>query len=400
MRNLLFLIVLIFIVSCKPKAVVEKETFYSLEADTIKFGNGLSQIRTDTLFTKTNYVPLENTKASLVGKANKVIISEGITFILDSDISKSLFLFNNEGKLISKIAEFGDHPGGYKSIVDFSVDVHQKQVIILDERKQKILYYDFNGLFIKKQDITYNGDYIGAVNFVYSNNEFIFNTNNNCFSRGQCFNLYFFNKNLDFVSKNFFTPKAEENLKRSDIGVLNLNSEGNMLFNKYGSDMVYTLKEGRNINGKYLLDFGAIKSKDLAVTNYNKLSNLLQKKNQTIGAKQVFETDKWVYGNFLKGQKSIHHFFYDKHHKINYYSDSVIPSPSGVFISEIVGVTNNTLIGVLSSEFLFHIKNQLKKVEDKKIIDSFCNIHGKEFYDLILSIEENSNPILCFYEFK
>ena len=93
--------------------------------------------------TEIRYIPLETNASSLVGEVRK--ISYENEKILIKDASQNCFLFDTDGKLCSKIGQFGQGPNDYIFI---------QEVLILDSflflfDQHKILIYDTNGYLVE-----------------------------------------------------------------------------------------------------------------------------------------------------------------------------------------------------------------------------------------------------------
>jgi hypothetical protein len=91
---------------------------------------------------------LQDTEDNLIGKIDKLIVNNGI-YILDSRLSKSLYKFDMDGKLLFKISDVGSGPGEFYLPFDF--DISDSEIFILDLNQRKILSYDLNdGEFISE----------------------------------------------------------------------------------------------------------------------------------------------------------------------------------------------------------------------------------------------------------
>ena len=91
------------------------------------------------------YIRLESKQYTRISTTYLLDFSED--FLLVSD-RKNCFLFDNQGKFISKIGNAGRGPGEYTHISNVKIDSKSNNVLLQSGRS--ILRYDNNGLFIQK----------------------------------------------------------------------------------------------------------------------------------------------------------------------------------------------------------------------------------------------------------
>jgi len=88
-------------------------------------------------------IPLEYCENCLVGEIRKVIKVKD--YLVISDYSGSLFLFNLKGEFIRKIGSQGDAPQQYAIMTDFTVDEQSKTIYV--NAIGALVAYDFQGNF-------------------------------------------------------------------------------------------------------------------------------------------------------------------------------------------------------------------------------------------------------------
>ena len=96
------------------------------------------------------YIPLETNDRSSFGTINKVIIEDNLIFVLDIEFAKKALIFDIEGKFVGELGQKGKGPNEYILLQDLDIDRVNKQVILFDVKGRKLLYYKYNGEFIKK----------------------------------------------------------------------------------------------------------------------------------------------------------------------------------------------------------------------------------------------------------
>ena len=97
-------------------------------------------------------VVLETIEESILGSIRKISISEKYIYILTWGEAQ-VFIFDREGKYITKIDRNGSGPGEYNYVVDMYID-HEKDLIYLYDKTQKVLFcFNHNQDLVKKIDL-------------------------------------------------------------------------------------------------------------------------------------------------------------------------------------------------------------------------------------------------------
>lgn len=104
------------------------------------------QIPFSSVFKDFKVVPLETSDKCLIGNISQIEILNDTMYVLDSNIAKALFVFDNNGKFIRKIGTVGKGPGEYINPLSFTLDEKNSQIQILDRRK--IMKFNNNGKLI------------------------------------------------------------------------------------------------------------------------------------------------------------------------------------------------------------------------------------------------------------
>ncbi len=110
----------------------------------------------ETFFSQMNLVPLETTEQALIRDIDAVSMVGDTLFLLDRRQLK-VFIYLTDGKLVNVIEDIGNGPKEYSRIVD--IDVHNGALAVLCDAPTKIMYYTYDGEFVKEQRLT---DYWGA----------------------------------------------------------------------------------------------------------------------------------------------------------------------------------------------------------------------------------------------
>ena len=145
----LFIIVFTFFLfnSCqkavKPKCKDCLILHASLDAEVIDWEKFLDKIE---------LIPLETTDNSLISYIEKYDYFEGKHYIFDGS-QYILFIFDENGNYLNRIAKKGQGPGEYRFIYDCAINPQKGQIEMLSP--DRFIYcYDFNGIHKKTYDLT------------------------------------------------------------------------------------------------------------------------------------------------------------------------------------------------------------------------------------------------------
>ena len=151
-RNLfdLILIICLFITSCSGgnEQSTQGEEVISLAKESFNL--------TEDFFSQISLVPLQTTEQALIRDIDAVSMVGDTLFLLDRRQLK-VFIYLTDGKLVNVIEDIGNGPKEYSRIVD--IDVHNGALAVLCDAPTKIMYYTYDGEFVKEQRLT---DYWGT----------------------------------------------------------------------------------------------------------------------------------------------------------------------------------------------------------------------------------------------
>lgn len=102
-------------------------------------------------------IPLETNDSCLLSSVRIKEVAENDIWIIDNN---KVYRFDRKtGKLLFMLDRKGQGPEEYLSISDFSVDFRLKILFIYDLQKQKILKYDFTGIFLGAVENSFTGSF-------------------------------------------------------------------------------------------------------------------------------------------------------------------------------------------------------------------------------------------------
>lgn len=96
-------------------------------------------------------IVLDTANNSFIGHVNKLFVTEDKLYIWDRD-NKAIFIYDSNGKYLSRIASQGRAKNEYVDIDDFYVS--KNRIYILDNATMRLLEYDIIGKYIKTLDIS------------------------------------------------------------------------------------------------------------------------------------------------------------------------------------------------------------------------------------------------------
>ena len=108
----------------------------------------------DSIIKNIEYVKLQSFNNALIGYVSKIIVTEDRIVVADTRMAQAVFVFDRKGNAKAVISRLGRGPQEYTYMADASITPDQKQVVVMDNRADKLVYYDMDGKFIKaKQEL-------------------------------------------------------------------------------------------------------------------------------------------------------------------------------------------------------------------------------------------------------
>jgi len=149
MKRTLFIAfsVLLLAVSCKESVKTEIVTApveLTIETEAIRPAYG---------FSKSELIPLELNDLSLVGTIDKLIVNNDMIFILDKEITKSVFCFSTAGNFLFKINSIGEGEGNFSKPYD--LNLLNESLYVLDILQRKIMVFDLEGNFKHEKPVPF-----------------------------------------------------------------------------------------------------------------------------------------------------------------------------------------------------------------------------------------------------
>ncbi|MDR3246669.1 MAG: 6-bladed beta-propeller [Prevotellaceae bacterium] len=157
MKKYLFILCLYLNFSCDENKIINNAS-YTIDINTIETED---TIKMSSIFKKVNTIILEDHEYAIIGMVSAVQIFDDHIFVLDTPISKKLFVFDKTGTFLRQIGSLGQGPGEYLGINDFCIDPKSREIYLLDDWSKKVYKYNSdNGKYISSlklpvNDVTY-----------------------------------------------------------------------------------------------------------------------------------------------------------------------------------------------------------------------------------------------------
>ena len=120
----------------------DKNGLPDVETIVIDYDKAEKSIDLKNIFSTVSFqtIALETNANCLIGEVTKMVSRNDTIFIVDK-ISKSIFLFNDKGKFLSKICREGRGPQEYLNFSD--VFIGDNHILVIDNYQFKVCCYDF-----------------------------------------------------------------------------------------------------------------------------------------------------------------------------------------------------------------------------------------------------------------
>jgi len=341
-------------------------------------------------FKDVEIVPLETTHRSLLGNFSPGIttikVSNSLIFIKDDF---SLFVFNKQGKFISKIGSRGEGPEEYGTINDFFIDETKTQIVLIDELKHKFFRYDFHG------------------NFLYSENappEIRKTVQVIPVKNGMLLNHY-----INFEANNAYTLIKENKVESvlsyepvSTVGYMYVLSRSMMTRVKDDidfilplNDTIYTLQSG-NFVPKYIVDLPSplaprdqFSKTDVTNSHIRQIFKFAREGFFT-GFYAIFETEKMIYLSYRQDGMVMGYYLGNKKSMNgNYYLITPGKTVDKIPFFNVQGNCNDAFIGISSAQELLSLKDKINSSDE--------NPQLSKLKQIIENLKYDDNPVLFFY---
>jgi hypothetical protein len=350
-----------------------------------------TELNLDKSIDSVYYVPLETNKKCLIGKIDKIYEDESHIVVVDKEFAKEVFIFDNKGKFLAKASGFGDGPRQYGRISDASVDFVCRQVTVMDEVRRKLLYYGFDGQFIKAAPIPFYFNFLeygnGDTTMTWAN----LNVINSHIPAIENYGLFQASRTGQVLHKAFpfDTRQTGNNYSNASLKVLSRSGSG-VYYNPRMSDYIFKVDSDK-ISPLYYLDmqgksFTDEEFADLTDDIYNKR---LKETDFFMFNGDYAINDDFVYCKILNKVKFFG-CFYNRNLKkgINFAMVQADHPRTILFTFPQTGY-KNYFISILNAPDMASLQKKLKLFRKDPLV-----------IDLYQKVRPGDNPVLMYYSFK
>ena len=354
-----------------------------------------------SLFKKVTPIILETNTDALIGNIDALQAFGQYIFVLDKDKAKSLFVFDKNGQFIRKIGGRGKGPDEYDDISDFTINTEKEEIYLLDSSGPRVYKYKIDGTYISSVTLEVNN---ANVRFIQYHQEKLYTD--------MC---YFTQTEDDYLlqSFNLQNGKQEERFLQTSL----YNKGWNELYGNADQDFFISKT---NLHPKYMqmfMDtvisihhdgispFLAIKSKDLVtekdLTSFKNqhrdvsdLSEVLRSSQKIFWINNFIEGNTFVLFKYIQGN-TVKTVLYNMQYKQTYiakgFRNDMIFTDLKNFMSRFVFSDMNGVYVYFNSYFTSDFIEHIKKGQ-------FVN--GLENVDKLVKLNEESNPVIFYYEYQ
>lgn len=382
MKTFLYSLCLVcaFAVSCKEKSVPGIDES-NCEIIQVKGKNLKNDWKYSELFDKVSYIPLETRDECLIGGIDKLKYL-GDRFYISDRKTKSVFVFDAQGKFLWKIHSPGRGPQEYNRIIDLDVNEKNKQLYLYANYPQKIMLYDSCGKFISELPVGINANSIAiqddrlilhAANLanhiegqMQNPQILIFSLAENSLTNYELpLNL----KNNDYACLIYQYGEAFQHLDKELLCFMPLDNK------------IYSIRNNK-ISSKYKIDFGKYKLPEPIDHSELRFSEL------AFGLNTYWENDNYCYFQCNMNHCPYNFLYYKKNKELYY---GYLNDNLGNFHPHIITADNESMLAYRNASELFMSAEYLQK--EKGITD-------RPVSELVRQMNESDNPVIFFYKFK
>lgn len=280
--------------ACTEKKVRQDDAVITLQVDWKHIGDkwDYSSIVEDSV----RIISLEDRNDCLIGEITELILQNDLIYIADN-LSKSVFVFDLNGKLISRVHAVGSGPGEYVTISGFTV--FDDRMIVFDHMLRRLLIYDSSGRFIRSIDTS---AVWGEDLFVLG--KYIYLFNNDSYSDSGYYHLFVIDPtDNNKIGKYFPFTGWEDNC---GWGILSYYTKlkDEALFTCFPYDTLYQVKN-KQISPCYVVDFGEKRlPRSYIYGDSRQALTTAVRDNYVTGIEKISQSEAYIFIQFRDGENT------------------------------------------------------------------------------------------------
>ena len=324
-----------------------------------------------------NFKMLKLPSDIIIGEIERIKYENNRIYI--SDRQHSLFIFCEDGNLLTHFQKRGMGPGEYSRITDFMID--GEDIIVLDRNQHRLLTYDHSGESLSTRGIGY---YAQAISPLVDNTFFLFLGNDYShklrrFSNGQEDSAYLeVDEDLSYLFifsvQNFFRHQES------------------IYFFQPFNDTVYKSTSGGPIKPFFYVDFKGNNAPESFYKRHKDVvtfSNELQGSSYAVGVNNFALNDRFL----------MFSSFYQGNHKLTVFDRNNDISKTYAAIRDDIYLPG---LSIPVSQFNYHASQRIIVPLDAFAVAEWRDAHppSVQFEDMVNATEEEDNPLLLIFDFK
>jgi hypothetical protein len=354
-----------------------------------------------SLYKNVKIISLEDKEDILFGNIDKMQVYDNYIFILDEIYSQNMLIYSKDGKFLRKIGQKGIGPGEYISVSDFTIDIKNSDIYLLDHVSQVINKYNIqtgayiSSIKLNKQDYT-------CISIIFHKGKLYLD------AYSDIVDCDFMLQEID-ISTGHQTKKWLDPVKYNKgwcypsparRGAFMSKNTSNPLFSQQFMQVVLSIDSMKPcliVKSKEFVTEDDIKQGENAMATGDKQEILIDimKRKRLFEINELIERPEYILFSINAGfsRKNIH---YDKLNKqtsvSDYLIDDILYSKKNMKFNRLnFGCTdNNGVYYSLSTEVLPRMLESIEKNE----------IKGNDNIQILKILTEDSNPVIFYYEFK
>lgn len=359
------------------------------QAKVIDLNNADSEVSL-SIIKDIEYIKLETKSEALIGEICKVKFFHDKIYILDNSVSKNLYIFSLDGKFVNKIRNFGEGPNEILSPYDF--DISNNELVILDGRQSKFVYYDLTGIPKRQKRIFYrlqNFRFVGSERII----GYVGDMDNSHLDEITDYKVLLIDTSFNIKAKGFKNTKEEKENDYTLLDHLHNSADGRVIMSPKFKNVIYSFDSTNNASSVMRFDFkkSEIPSK-YYVEPADKMFKYAKEFDKFFYEGIYQENEDCVYAQLttplIRNQVQI---FVDKKSGKTAYG-RMKPDPNGnvMQLGLPMSSVGNKFVGVIKSDNLMQMKEIVK--QDVKIDPMFRRV--------IEETQEFDNPVIQLYSVR
>ncbi|MGV8139388.1 MAG: 6-bladed beta-propeller [Mangrovibacterium sp.] len=378
MKNLFVALMAIIFFSCASKST-HYEDISDIRLD-IPVGE-VQKVILSNIISEYKIVKLEFTEQSMIGDIRKIIVQDGLIYILDTFGAKSLMVFNFDGRFIQRVGSIGQGPGQSLSPKDFIISGVDKEIEILGNRKINI--FTLNGQF--KRDCTID---FGSVDFAKIGIDYFF-------VDGGTGNHILYKTNSDYKITTKYLPKSAKALLMNVYRPLMKKDDSHLYFWSMVNDTIYSVSANEFFPAR-IIDYGKYKFRysDYLSLPFEKQTQILllkENKNQCLTVR-YFENSDYVHIVYNMSSRFYEYIYNKKTHKAAHFDREHL-------IDDITWEKDSWYLIGADDKYFYYMVQPYKYHSISQLCKFLKNFTSDEKKIREMTLE-TSNPIILMAKYK